>query len=99
MHPAQPGQTQTAPAGLPELFMDVAFFAPKAAKLRVKAQPGRFAATEDAQALHGDLERFPLGILPAWVTGPRAPHLLAPARLEMGREQFPIVVEHRALQQ
>src|SRR5436305_9335562 len=98
MHPAQPGQTETASARLPELFMDVAFCSPKAAKPRVKAEPGTFAATEDPQALHGDLERFPLGVLPAWVSGPRAPHLLSPNRVEMGREQLPIVVEHGALQ-
>src|SRR5438270_11235802 len=98
MHPAHPGQTQATSARLPELFMDVALFAPKSLKLRVKAQPGGFAAAEDAQALHGDLEGVPLRVLPTGVTGPDAPHLLAPARLEMGRQQFAIVVEHGTLQ-
>ena len=40
-----------------------------------------------------------LGILPAWVTGPHAPHLLAPNWVEMGREQFPIVIKQGTLQQ
>ena len=48
MHPAQPGQTETASARLPELFMQVAFFSPVAPKLRMKAEPGLLAATEDA---------------------------------------------------
>src|SRR5690348_16662117 len=48
MHPAQPGQTQTASARLPELFMDVAFLAPKSPKLQVfplaalRLRPGQF---------------------------------------------------------
>jgi hypothetical protein len=86
-------------ACLPELLMDVAFFSTKSPKLRMKAEPGLFQATEDPQALHGDLERFPALIPASWVTAPRAPHLLSPHGIEMGRDQFPIVGEHGALEQ
>src|SRR5947209_15358463 len=61
MHPAQPGQTETATASLPELFMNVAFFSPEPAKLRGKAEPGTFEATEDPQSLHGNLEQLTVG--------------------------------------
>jgi len=99
MHPTEPGQAETSSACLPELFMYVAFLSTKSPKPRVKAEPGLFQATECPQPLHGDLERFPPGILPSWVTCPRSPHLLSPTRLEMGRDQLPIVVEQGALEQ
>src|SRR5947209_19011030 len=86
-------------ARLAELFMNVAFFSTKPPKLRVKAEPGTPSATEDAQTLHRDLERFTFGVLPPWVTSPRSPHLRSPNRVEMGRDHFPIVVEQGALQE
>src|SRR5258706_12247145 len=46
MHPTEPGKTETLSASLPELFMNVAFFSTKPPKLRMKAEPGTFQATE-----------------------------------------------------
>jgi hypothetical protein len=99
MHPTEPGQAETSSASLPKLFMNIAFLSTKSPKPRVKAEPGTFQATECTQPLHGDLERFTPGILPSGVTCPRSPHLLSPARLEMCRDQVPIVVEQGALEQ
>src|SRR5947208_1667331 len=93
MHPTEPGQTETSSASLAELFVNVAFFTPKSSKPRMKAEPGIFQATEYTQPLHGDLERFTLGILSSRVACPCSPHLLSPTRFEMRREQVPLVVE------
>src|SRR5215210_2964600 len=99
MHPAQPGQTEAAGTRLPHLLVDVALFPAEATKGRVEAEPGIFAATEDAQPLHRDLERLPLRIQSPRVRRPDAPHLVTPDRVEMRGDALQIVVDDWPLQE
>src|SRR5436305_6383708 len=67
MHPTEPGQTETSSTGLPELFMNIAFFSTKSPKPGMKVETCLFQTTECTQSLHGDLEGFTAGILSSWV--------------------------------
>src|SRR5829696_5859969 len=99
MSPSQPGQAQAPPARPAELLVDIAFFPPEAPKHGVEAGPGALPATEGPQALHGNLERFPLRILPPGIGCPNPPHLAPPDGFEVRGYRLEIVVDKGSLQQ
>src|SRR4051794_30823589 len=64
VHPAQPGKQRGGPSFAGELSVDVSLFPAETPERGVEARPGGLAAAKDAESLHGDLERFTLGIEP-----------------------------------
>ena len=58
MLPAEEWQAQTFGTGLPELFVDVPFFAAEFAEVRIETEPGVTSTRKQPEPLRGDLERW-----------------------------------------
>src|ERR1700693_6159558 len=99
MHPADSGKADAPAAQLSELLVEVTLLASEPAEVRMKSGPGATSTAKCAQPLHGNLKLGCIGISAAGIVRPRAPHLIAPHGLEVGRQAAPVVVEQRTLDQ
>src|SRR5450755_2133976 len=72
VHPAQERQAERAMSNAAEFFVDVAFLPAEAAEVGMEAEPRGAPACEQAEALHCDLERWPIGVRTSGIVTPDA---------------------------
>ena len=96
--PSQEWQTQRSSAALARLLVDIAFFIAEPAELPVEPWPGGAPASEQTQALHGNVEGRCVRVLSPGVGFPHPIHPFLPAGLEVGREVSQIIIQERSLE-
>ena len=80
--------------------MNISLFATEPAETGVEAGPGLFAAGEQPEPLHRDVERFAVGPCTARGSWAQTPHIASrQIGLEVSRNIAEVVVDQRPLQE